>query len=42
LLRWWTRPQGEANQRKQEIEEEQEELSVEPEKEKNIFLDNTK
>jgi hypothetical protein len=32
-LRWWTRSQGEANQRDQEVEKEQEELSVEPENE---------
>jgi hypothetical protein len=33
-LWWWTRPQGETNQRDQEVEKKQEELSVEPENEK--------
>jgi len=33
-LRWWTRPQGEANHREQEVEKKQEELSVEPENKK--------
>jgi hypothetical protein len=33
-LRWWTRSQGEANHREQEVEKKQEELSVEPENEK--------
>lgn len=37
-LRWWTRPQGEANHREQEVEKKQEELSVEPEKKNNNII----
>jgi len=37
-LWWWTRSQGEANHREQEVEKKQEELSVEPENEQKISV----
>jgi hypothetical protein len=37
LLWWWPRSQGKANQRNYKVEEKQEELSVEPEKEEKIY-----